>query len=216
LNDKEIIKCFGKHGTFKKCRSCLYVGSCQYATENQKKTNNKNAVYDQSTRQYIEMDGTDHPNKPSYKPIIPQSINNFLNSTSEKTYTHDEVIGIISIILRFASNKVVAAALADKVSTGDNLSQIAKRMGIHRQYLDRKIADSFAMIFGWRQSRVKDANVLKMSTNEYLVLKYRMKKELTLRETAKKIGITREGVRRIQLRLTKNEPKNKKKLTKKI
>lgn len=215
MEESEILECYNHYGSKKHCRSCVYSGSCRFATENKKQIEKTDKIFDIGTVSFIEMEGYDHVNKQLSKNDIPGEIEYFIDSGEDKRYSQDEVIALISLILRFSSDKVVCAALADKVSTGDKLSNIAKRMGIKRQFLDTKIADQFAKIFGWRQTRVKDASLLKLSTDEFLVYKYAFKKGFNTRKTSEKTGLHIRKVQRIVAKLSKkynkNVAKNKKK-----
>jgi len=200
---KDCPKCFYGYDASPECKSCIYAGSCSYATENKMLAERKNNAFRVGTVEYIEIEGDEHPNKVE----LPTIITDFINDDSETEYTKNQVIAIISIILRFSNDRVIRSALAEKVSTGDSITTIAKRMNISRQYLHRKIAEQFALIFGFKQNRVKDSSLLKLDAKEFLVYKYHVKQGLTLRETAEITGIQKSTIHYIRTKLARKKSK---------
>jgi len=152
------LECFGKLTNTGKCPHCKYMEACRFATQDTKRT----AEQDLRWRNASEFDDTQ---------AVPGNTELPVDITAKRTFSHDEVVALSAFLLRIGSNRKLGRILEAKLMGAKSFSAIAKREGVSRQAIHKRIGKELANVFGFKSRQLTDSRLLSLTPSEFALLK---------------------------------------------
>lgn len=152
------MECFGKLVNTGKCPHCKYIEACRFATQDAKRT----AEDDLRWRNACEFDDTQ---------AVPGSEELPVDLSGKQTFSHDEVVALSAFLLRIGSNRKLGRILEAKLMGAKSFSAIAKKEGVSRQAIHKRIGKELANVFGFKSRQLTDSRLLSLTPSEFAMLK---------------------------------------------
>ncbi|OGV45842.1 MAG: hypothetical protein A2017_18245 [Lentisphaerae bacterium GWF2_44_16] len=197
------MECFGKGKKIKKCGSCLYRKACAYASEESRKARTDDRRWTSQGRSFLELE------RDSLE--MPVDIDN------KELFTKDEVLSLASFLLRFAEHGKISKALSAKLQGAESIAEIARREGVSRQAVHKRIGEEMAKILGFKQRRLTDSALLSLTPREIQIIKLRREGK-SYRQIAETVNCSKTWIiksyrviaSKIGLKVTDEKSENKK------
>lgn len=151
-------ECFGQDYVTEQCAACIYRESCRFCVEDNKKTKSQDSKW-YHTSEYIDNCNGTSDN------ILPVDI------SDNRTYTRDEVIALSAFLLRIGKDRKLGKILSAKLMGAKSFAEIARREGVTRQAIHKRIGKQLAKIFGYKNRQLTDSRLLSLETEEFRLLK---------------------------------------------
>ncbi len=151
-------ECFGRGSVTGLCRECPYEQSCRFAFQDSVRTKNEDAKWENACEFYDNY-------APQTQGILPVDI------TEERPYTHDEVVSLAAFLLRIGKDRKLGRILKAKLSGAKSFAEIARREGVTRQAIHKRVGKELAKLLGFKKRRLTDSRLLDLETREFALLK---------------------------------------------
>ena len=151
-------ECFGQDICSDLCETCIYREACKFCAEDAKK------MKIQDSKWYHASEYADHYN-PSTDNILPVDI------SDNRTYTRDEVIALSAFLLRIEKDRKLGKILSAKLMGAKSFAEIARKEGVSRQAIHKRIGKQLAKLFGYKNRQLTDSRLLTLDTEEFRLLK---------------------------------------------
>ncbi|MBQ9772839.1 MAG: hypothetical protein IJW23_13540 [Lentisphaeria bacterium] len=151
-------ECFGQYIALENCTSCIYLESCKFCTEDNRKTKIQDTKW-YHTSEYIDNCNAAPSN------VLPVDI------SDNRTYTRDEVIALSAFLLRIGKDRKLGKILSAKLMGAKSFAEIARKEGVTRQAIHKRIGKQLAKLFGYKNRQLTDSRLLTLDTEEFRLLK---------------------------------------------
>ena len=155
---EEAPECFGTGSASALCEVCLYKESCYFCAEDNKRVRLQDSKWFQAT-EYI--DNYNH----GPETVLPVDI------SENRTYSRDEVIALSAFLLRIGKDRKLGKILNAKLMGAKSFAEIARREGVTRQAIHKRIGKQLAKLFGYKNRQLTDSRLLSLDTDEFRLLK---------------------------------------------
>lgn len=152
------FECFGSGAETKKCEKCLYYESCHFCAEDDRK------VKIQDSKWYNAAEYMDHYSAKTDN-ILPVDI------SDNRTYSRDEVIALSAFLLRIGKDRKLGKILNAKLMGAKSFAEIARKEGVTRQAIHKRIGKQLAKLLGYKNRQLTDSRLLSLDTDEFRLLK---------------------------------------------
>ena len=151
-------ECFGLDIEQIECKTCIYKEACKFCVEDAKKTKIQDSRW-YHTSEYIDNCNAAPEN------ILPVDI------SDNRTYTRDEVIALSAFLLRIGKDRKLGKILSAKLMGAKSFAEIARKEGVTRQAIHKRIGKQLAKLFGYKNRQLTDSRLLSLDTEEFRLLK---------------------------------------------
>lgn len=155
---EEIPECYGTGTPSALCENCIYKESCYFCAEDNKRVKMQDSKWFQATEY---MDNFNH----SPEHDLPVDI------SENRTYSRDEVIALSAFLLRIGKDRKLGKILNAKLMGAKSFAEIARREGVTRQAIHKRIGKQLAKLFGYKNRQLTDSRLLSLDTDEFRLLK---------------------------------------------
>ena len=155
---EEIPECYGTGTPSALCENCIYKESCYFCAEDNKRVKMQDSKWFQATEY---MDNFHH----SPEHDLPVDI------SENRTYSRDEVIALSAFLLRIGKDRKLGKILNAKLMGAKSFAEIARREGVTRQAIHKRIGKQLAKLFGYKNRQLTDSRLLSLDTDEFRLLK---------------------------------------------
>lgn len=156
--DNSAPECFGQGLTLDLCEKCIYQESCKFCAEDNKKIQMQDSKWFHAS-EYIDNCNAAPDN------VLPVDI------SDNRTYTRDEVIALSAFLLRIGKDRKLGKILSAKLMGAKSFAEIARREGVTRQAIHKRIGKQLAKLFGYKNRQLTDSRLLSLDTEEFRLLK---------------------------------------------
>lgn len=158
LIEESAPECFGLGTDQDNCTNCIYRKACRFCAEDNKK------MKIQDTKWYHASEYIDNCNA-APENVLPVDI------SDNRTYTRDEVIALSAFLLRIGKDKKLGKILSAKLMGAKSFAEIARKEGVTRQAIHKRIGKQLAKLFGYKNRQLTDSRLLSLDTEEFRLLK---------------------------------------------
>ena len=160
MNDSP--ECFGKYtDSNATCGNCLFCESCLFFVSAEKETDK----IEKSIYRRREFNDNIKSHNETQKNDIPIEID------SQKLYTHDEVVALSAYLLRVGRDRRLGPILSAKLQGSVSFAAIARKEGVTRQAIHKRVGKQLAKIFGYKNRQLTDSRLLTLDKEEFHLLK---------------------------------------------
>ena len=158
ITEETVPECFGQDITLENCADCIYLESCKFCVEDNRK------IKMQDSRWYHTSEYIDNCNAVPDN-VLPVDI------SDNRTYTRDEVIALSAFLLRIGKDRKLGKILSAKLMGAKSFAEIARKEGVTRQAIHKRIGKQLAKLFGYKNRQLTDSRLLTLDTEEFRLLK---------------------------------------------
>ena len=176
------MDCFGAFKQGGKCVLCKYREGCKFAREDAEKTRREDNQWKYNAEAYNDV------------------VNEGETIPAKSMYTRDEMLSLVSMLLKVSQNRRLAKALEKRLMGFESIADVARHEGVSRQAAHRSIGDALARLLGFNRNRIKESVLLSLSPLEIQIVKLRREGK-TYRRIAKMIGLSKSQAHRMGHRL---------------
>ena len=151
-------ECFGNDITKEECILCIYRESCKFCAEDNRK------IKSQDSKWYHSSEYIDNLNA-APETVLPVDI------SDKRTYTRDEVIALSAFLLRIGKDRKLGKILNAKLMGAKSFAEIARKEGVTRQAIHKRIGKQLAKLFGYKSRQLTDSRILSLDMEEFRLLK---------------------------------------------
>jgi hypothetical protein len=155
---EETPSCFGLGSATQQCEVCIYKESCFFCVEDNKRVRMQDSKWYHASEY---MENSSH----GQEMILPVDI------SDNRTYSRDEVIALSAFLLRIGKDRKLGKILNAKLMGAKSFAEIARREGVTRQAIHKRIGKQLAKLFGYKNRQLTDSRLLTLDTDEFRLLK---------------------------------------------
>lgn len=176
-----MTECFGQFQKNKKCAKCEYMEACKYLANDEKKVKEQNSHWENGAREYFD--------RAEDEALIFES--------GKEKFSKDEMLAFASYLLSSLGDKKLSKIVSAKLQGAESIAEIARREGVSRQAVHKRIGEELSKILGFKQRRLTDSALLSLTPQEFQIIKFKRDGK-SYAEIAKMLMISKNKAYRIE------------------